>query len=371
MSARLLLARHLCDVLGATVVVAGLTGCDKLGDKDTSDDFNVVLDDEACIVVSVDAECPSTEDASAQLVGTETCEDPVREVVATGDLIERRDVSSGWYYDTGWAAQHEQCCYEAAYKVHPDEGCAIGRPLVVGAHAHTAPAVVRPGWTRGERPELDGLSDAARDDLARFWTAIGLMEHASVASFARFSLELIAHGAPPALLAAAHAAAADEVRHAQVALALASTFAGQPLAPGALPQAVQGSARDLVELAVSTAREACIGETLSVVLAAEQLRRATDPAVRKALAGIIQDETRHAGLGWDTLRWLLEICPEAREPVAEVFAHAADHLPSTAPFARGGDHTEAHGLPAAERLQAALTAGLERVVMPAARELLG
>ena len=371
MSARHLLARHLRDVLGATVVVAGLTGCDKLGDEDTSDDFNVELDDEACIVVALDEDCPSAEDAAAQLVGTETCEDPVREVVATGELIERKDVSSGWYYDTGWAAQHEQCCYEAAYKVHPDEGCAIGRPLVVGAHAHTAPAVVRAGWTRGERPALEGLTEGARSDLAHFWTAIGLMEHASVASFARFSLELIAHGAPPALLAAAHAAAADEVRHAQAALALASAFAGRPLAPGALPQAVQGGARDLVELAVSTAREACIGETLSVVLAAEQLRRATDPAVRRALAGIIEDETRHAELGWDTLRWLLEVCPEARAPVAEVFAYAADHLPSIAPFARGGELTASHGLPSPQHLAAALTAGLQRVVLPAAEELLG
>ena len=371
MSARLLLARHLRDVLGATVVLAGLTGCDKILDEDTSDDFNVELDDEACLVVSVDDECPSAEDAAAQLVGTETCEDPVREIVATGELLERRDITGGWYYDTGWTAQHEHCCYEAAYEIHPDEGCAIGRPLVLGETAHTAPAVVRPGWSRGVRPELAGLSESAKHDLAHFWTAIGLMEHASVASFARFSLELIAHGAPPALLAAAHAAAADEVRHAEAALALASAFAGRPIGPGALPQAALGGTRDLVELAVATAREACIGETLSVVLAAEQLRTATDPAVRQVLARIIEDETRHAELGWDTVRWILAICPEAREPVAEIFAHAEDHLPSIAPFARGGEQTVAHGLPSVRRLQAALEAGLVRVVEPAARELLG
>jgi hypothetical protein len=39
------------------------------------------------------------------------------------------------------------------------------------------------------------------------WRA--LFQHASVASFARFSLELLALGAPPDLVAAAHAAALD------------------------------------------------------------------------------------------------------------------------------------------------------------------
>jgi hypothetical protein len=58
------------------------------------------------------------------------------------------------------------------------------------------------------------------------------MEHASIASFAKFSLQLVMVAAPSALLADAHAAAVDEIHHARVAFALASRLLGRPLGPG-------------------------------------------------------------------------------------------------------------------------------------------
>lgn len=70
---------------------------------------------------------------------------------------------------------------------------------------------------------------------ADFWTRVGLMEHASVAAFSRFSLQLMALGAPSDLLQKSHEAAADEIRHARDAFALAGHYAGRPVGPGVMP----------------------------------------------------------------------------------------------------------------------------------------
>jgi hypothetical protein len=68
---------------------------------------------------------------------------------------------------------------------------------------------------------------------------MALLEHASVASFARFSLQLMAAGAPASLVEAAHRAALDEIEHARLTFRLASRYEGRALGPGPLP--VDGS----------------------------------------------------------------------------------------------------------------------------------
>ena len=60
-------------------------------------------------------------------------------------------------------------------------------------------------------PDLTSLDSTTRAHIAQEWTAMGLAEHASVASFARFTLQLMAVGAPAELLHAAQLGAADEV----------------------------------------------------------------------------------------------------------------------------------------------------------------
>src|SRR6185437_5274489 len=127
--------------------------------------------------------------------------------------------------------------------------------------------------------------------LAEAWTADALLEHASVASFARASLSLLAAGAPADLLTRTHEAALDEIRHAELCFALARAYAGHDVAPGPFP--LGGNVRvaaTLAEIATSAAREGCIGETIAAAVAAEQLARATDPAVREALSQIAADE---------------------------------------------------------------------------------
>ncbi len=56
-----------------------------------------------------------------------------------------------------------------------------------------------------------------REALADRWTRDATYEHASIASFARVTLDLLALGAPAALVSGAQRAGLDEVEHARIA----------------------------------------------------------------------------------------------------------------------------------------------------------
>jgi hypothetical protein len=188
-----------------------------------------------------------------------------------------------------------QCCYLSYLQLC---GSAAGRPYLVGGEAHVAPLARGPGaegWSRAvaDAPFVDDLTAKERASLAAAWTADALLEHASV-------------GAPADLVALAHLAARDEIRHAQLCFGLASTYAGEAVAPGPFPLSPSGAVpvpTTLAELAASTFLEGCIGETVAAAVAAEQRARAEVPAVRAALAQIAADEAHHAELAWKTVAW--------------------------------------------------------------------
>jgi hypothetical protein len=182
---------------------------------------------------------------------------------------------------------------------------AVGRPFLVGSEARVA-QTERRIWTRRSATAVAQLTAEAREELALVWTQIGQMEHASVAAFARFALELMALGAPPRLLAWTQRAMGEELDHAERAFGLASRYARAPVGPG--PLDMQGALGAVTRKSVlaTLLREGCIGETLAAVEAAEALAQARDPAVREALEVIVRDETSHAALAWRTVAWLLE-----------------------------------------------------------------
>ncbi|NUO50127.1 MAG: ferritin-like domain-containing protein [Polyangiaceae bacterium] len=197
-----------------------------------------------------------------------------------------------------------ECCYAVV------EGCCgSGRPFLVRGRAQTAAArrsasASASAWSSAERPLVEELDESSRAALAAAWLRDALLEHASVASFARFALELMAVGAPSDLVDAAHEAARDEVRHARSCFAIASAYAGRELAPG--PFAFGGAvevASDLATVAASAVKEGCVGETLAAVQAAVQLDGAEDSVLRKALEEITRDEARHAELAWRFVAW--------------------------------------------------------------------
>jgi hypothetical protein len=192
--------------------------------------------------------------------------------------------------------------------------CDIGRPFLIDGRQRLAAASERDDWytldgvgEAGDGVASDGvtLDAGGRAAVRDGWLAQALMEHASVAAFARFALQLAALGAPPELLDGAASAMHDEIRHARACFELARRFGDRDLGPGPLSigGALDGSS--LEEIVVATILEGCIGETVAALEAAEARACCVDPSVRAVLAEIERDESQHARLAWSFVAWAL------------------------------------------------------------------
>jgi hypothetical protein len=250
-----------------------------------------------------------------------------------------------------------------------------GRPFFDGEQLLLAPVCPRTDWL--EAPSsLAVVPDAAtRAALARAWLRDAQLEHASIASFARFSLQLLAFGAPAELIASAHRAALDEVEHAQACFALASRYAGRALGPGQLPMPSSFAAISLAETAATTMREGCIAETIAARLAYEQLQHASDETAQAALLRIATDETQHAGLAYQFVRWAISTGgAEVHASVERAFASAREQLlaaeikPQEDDVALGDWH--AHGRLSAREQRVCELSCLQEVIEPCASSLL-
>jgi len=159
-----------------------------------------------------------------------------------------------------------------------------------------------------------GWDNRIAEEVASQWISHGQEEHASVASFSRFSLELLRFAAPPQLLVAAHQAGADEVRHARHAFALASLFdktrAGEDVSGaklGAFPVETVHLSPDLSSMAGRAYEEGCEGESAAVArLAYAATVMSADSPARMPVKELLEDEARHAALAWATVRWALK-----------------------------------------------------------------
>lgn len=264
--------------------------------------------------------------------------------------------------------QQELCCYwvEIGF-ICP------GRPFMVGARARLAAIVRGPGWAWRSRPHTADLDAVTRTALADAWSEQASFEHAAVASFARFCLQLLAVGAPPRLVAAAQRAGEDELAHARAFLGLASAYAGCELAPG--PLDVSGSLEDtaLAAVAAATAAEGCIAETVSLLQLEAARRACRDPAVESTLERIAAQELAHVELAWSFVAWALERgTPDVRLAVEHVFVHAPRHVargPRLDPRADAAALAR-HGQPGAAVAQAVADRCLREIVTPCARRLL-
>jgi hypothetical protein len=231
-------------------------------------------------------------------------------------------------------------------------------------------------WSEGERDfaaELRSLEPGElpldlRARVAQRWMERARFEHASIASFSRFALALMSLGAPPALLEATHRAALDEVEHARIALSVAAAYAGEPLGFG--PLRVDGAFGDLASLeaaAVATVSEACVGETMAALEAAEAAAQAGPRAVQLGLAAIAEDEARHAELGWAFVRWALGTGDaRLRDRVAQAFAAALDQ----AEHPRRDDLPAGHGFLTGAESAALRRRAVAEVIRPAMNALL-
>lgn len=267
-------------------------------------------------------------------------------------------------------ASNGECCYPVT-----EQSICEGRPFIVQNTARTAelaPSPLPNAWNDSTiKPDLSDLSPEERAILSSMWRRAALMEHASVASFGRFALELLAAGAPSDLVEDAHRAALDEVKHARLCFALAGAYAGETVAPGlfALGNAVE-VASDLADIAVRTWNEGCVGETLSACIAVEQLAKAEDPAVRAVLSALAEEESRHAELAFRTVAWAIRIGGDrVRAALADAVARM-DFAAKNRSEANENPRLCAHGKLLGAEVRAATEQALRDIVLPAARMLL-
>ncbi|MEC9181557.1 MAG: ferritin-like domain-containing protein, partial [Actinomycetota bacterium] len=153
-----------------------------------------------------------------------------------------------------------------------------------------SPSAQRDDWIAEDTDIQVPFSPLLRQELAKYWLDVAALEHASVASFARFTLQLMGLGAPADLITEVQKAASDEVRHARLAYGVASAYAHEPLGPSALELENVTVATDLEEAVRSLVEEACFGETLGAAEAQAAAEFAVDPALTRICDEIARDE---------------------------------------------------------------------------------
>lgn len=251
-----------------------------------------------------------------------------------------------------------------------------GRPFIVGRAPRLGGLERRNDWGGAPSPDVTALPPDVRRTLAEHYSAIGLMEHASVAAFARFSLELLALGAPAELVRLAADALGDEIEHAKLCFGLAAAYGGVAVGPGPLDTAGALENTSLAEKLRTAFIEACLGETCAAVEAAEAAERATDPVVAAVLRRISADETRHAELGWRFAKWALERMDTATRSAAlrDLSVLAGRELGSReAPAPRSEPEAllAAHGVLSSSLRAALRTATIREAVLPCLHRLSG
>ncbi len=256
--------------------------------------------------------------------------------------------------------------------------CVIGRPFLVDGVERLAPGAVRQDWYSGDAVRAapaDGACAASSASIAAGWAEQALMEHASVAAFARFALQLLQLGAPAELVERAAAAMQDEIRHARACFDLARRHSLEDVGPG--PLAIDGALErmDAETVVLDALHEGCIGETVAALEAAEALQHCEDPAARAVLQRISVEEGQHAELAWRFVAWMLETRPELVEPVRDAFARALsgariDRGRGPRTVAAADRHLARHGLLSAPLRAALRDRVLAGVVSPCAEALL-
>jgi hypothetical protein len=272
--------------------------------------------------------------------------------------------------NAGPRLENGQCCYDLSVTTG---FCYVGRAFLVDDGF--LKSTLRKGgeWSHGPAPVVSDLSPKTRRALADAWAKDGLFEHASIATFARFAIQLLSVGAPARLLHETLAAGRDEIRHAELCFALASAYAGEPLEADCFPIGDQLHVdRALPDIVMETVIEGCIGETLAAMQAAAQLELATDPAVVAALEATIEDESRHAELAWRVVAWAIQVGgPEVRAAAERAFSGFRPPRPPRIDMDDVNlDSFAAHGRLTPEHARAMALEALDGIVRPCAAALL-
>jgi hypothetical protein len=146
----------------------------------------------------------------------------------------------------------------------------------------------------------------ALEIAAQAHSALATGEYGAVAFFGRLAAAMSLHGAPFDLISAACKVPADEIRHAETVLRLASLSAGVDPTISIDRRRVEArwsGGLSLERLDVLIMEVVAVGETLATALLMGCREHARDPVARAVFASIVADEVHHARLGWYYLGW--------------------------------------------------------------------
>jgi hypothetical protein len=253
-----------------------------------------------------------------------------------------------------------------------------GRPFVVAGHARLATLREGDAWCDDaalHTPFVAETSPELAELLAQVWLFDARHEHAAIASFSRFALQLLAMAAPPRFVDAALRAALDEREHAGLFFALARVHGGRAWAPGPLAvDAALDGADDPIHIVAATIHEGCIAETISALQLQAARDAAKDPALREALSRVLEQELAHVELAWAVVAWALaQGDATLRAAVVVAFADPARWIPrgpDAEPNATEASRWREHGrLTEGDRVTIARHA-IRTAILPAARRLL-
>lgn len=275
-----------------------------------------------------------------------------------------REGCTGLYSSCGPIEHDDVCCYWGV----TGQSCP-GRPFMIDGEARIAALAHRSDWA--DPWARAGVVD---EMLARAWSFDAQHEHAAIASFARFAMQLLAIAAPPRFVDAALRAACDEREHATLFFGLAQAHGHRAIGPGPLDtRDALDESRDSIAIVVATVREGCIAETISAMQLTAAHAGTTDPALRDALARVVAQELEHVELAWSFVAWAYARGDRSlRAAVEHAFATAWEHTPKgpgVDPRPADAPKWRAHGrLTHADREAIAIST-LRTLVGPAAREM--
>jgi hypothetical protein len=153
-------------------------------------------------------------------------------------------------------------------------------------------------WSSFRRSDHPRAALALATDL---WLGLARGEYGAVGLFAKITSALTAAGAPFDLVYAATVASADETRHAEYCLRMASLSRGEEATLALDPVAFDAHLAPIAnqeELDVTLVNAVAISETLATALLTACQRRASDRLSKSLLTALVSDEVHHARLGW-------------------------------------------------------------------------
>ena len=146
------------------------------------------------------------------------------------------------------------------------------------------------------------------------WLEIGLAEYSSIATFARFSLELMSHGAPLWLVELSNKAQLDEIKHTKIVFEIANKLLEHInntnkscIVPDKFPNHEMNiNNDDWNKMVMDVIIGGCFGETVSALTMMKRHKIDNIKIIDKYLYEISLDEINHSSFAWIVIRWIID-----------------------------------------------------------------